>query len=369
MQERLPISDAESLALRAEPPRDDADELTPWQLGHRVLADQRFNHAVEHRGLTVHDSELHGFTWSGGVVLRGCVFRDVVLERVAFTNVHFEDVVFERCRLDTVQLVDCDLVRCRFVDCDMALITASRVRFTDAQFSAVRGDSWTLRECALLGCRIDECTLLALRAAKSTIDALDVRGGALRSAEFTLDTIGALRVADAVVQRLRVVGGELGAVTLTAVEADDLSLSTAQVDALTLERCPTVVNLRVLDARLRALTITACPQVLGLIVHACTLAQLSFSGSTLLHSTFEAVHVDGPLHAADAVFAGLVLRDGVWSTGLLERVRFDDYVAADHMRFTSLQKRDVVEGVGLRYQLDGGPAASGSMFWGALHGA
>jgi hypothetical protein len=65
MQAQQPLRGDDLQALRAEPPRNAHGQLVPWTLGHRLLADHRLDQAVEHRGLTLHDSTFRGFTWSG----------------------------------------------------------------------------------------------------------------------------------------------------------------------------------------------------------------------------------------------------------------------------------------------------------------
>lgn len=367
MQTRTPLRGDDLQALRADPPRDEHGELRPWTLGNVVLADHRLDQAVEHRGLTLHDSDFRGFTWSGAVALRGSQLRDLGFDQVAFTGLRFEDVVFERCRFDTLQLTDCSFVRCRFVGGSLTLLTASRCSFIDTRFEGVAGDTWTLRDCSLTGTSLRDCTLLAPRLSKCTIDRLQLAGGAVHSGEFTLTQAANLQLVALELRRLRLLGGEYQAIALAQVDADDLTVSNARVGELTLERCPTLVAPRVLDSTLRALDIHDCPQVMGLTVQGSELGRLTVRRSSLHHASLVGVRAGGRLTAEDCALVGLVVREGSWQDAALERCTVAGYIAVDHARFTAVMTPGLVEAEGLQHQLDGQPAPSAT-FWGAIHG-
>lgn len=367
MQARQPLRGDDLQALRAEPPRDEHGALIPWTLGHRLLADHRLDQAVEHRGLTLHDSTFRGFTWSGAVALYSSLLRDLVLDQVAFTGLRFEDVVFERCHFDTLQLTDCTFVRCRFIGGNLTLLTASRCSFVDTRFEDLAGDTWMLRDCTLTGSRFNGCTLLAPRLSKCTIDRLEFTSGGLHGAEFTLTQAATLQLTSLEVRRLRILGGEYQAVDLVQVDADDLTISSARIGDLTLERCPGLIGPRVLDCNLRALAIQDCPSLLGLVVQGCELGRITMRRSTLQAASFVSVRASGRLAAEDSTLVGLVVREGAWTDALLERCTVAGYIAVDHTRFTAVSTPGLVEAEGLQHQLDGQPTASAT-FWGAIHG-
>lgn len=367
MQTPQPLRGDDLQALRADPPRDADGNLSPWTLGHRILADHRLDQAVEHRGLTLHDSTFRGFTWSGDVVLRGCLLRDLVLDHVAFTGLRFEDVVFERCHFDTLQLSDCSFVRCRFVGGALTLLTASRCSFIDTRFEELAGDTWMLRDCSLTGSALRGCTLLAPRLSRCTIDRLQIDGGGLHGGEFTLTQAATLQLAGLELRRLRILGGDYQAITLVQVDGDDLTLSNARIGELTLDRCPTLVAPRVLDSSLRALDIQDCAQLLGLVVQGTELGRLTVRRTTLQHAALVAVRASGPLTAEHSALVGLVVREGAWADASLEHCSVAEYIAVDHTRFTAVMTRGLVEAEGLQHQLDGRTTPSAT-FWGAIHG-
>ena len=371
MQAQLPLRGDDLQALRADPPRDDSGNLMPWTLGHRLVENMRFDQALEHVGLTLHDSTFRGFTWSGQsgpIVIRGCVFRDIVFNEVAFTGLRFEDVVFERCQFDTLQLTECEFLRCRFVGGALTLLTSSRCSFTDTRFQELAGDTWMLRDCTLTGSSFRGCTLKVPRFSKCTIDRLQVEGGALHSADFTLVQAAALHIVGAEVRRLRIVGGELQAVAFAQVDGNDISLSTARIGELGFDGCPALIAPHVLDSNLRVLDIHNCPQVMGLVVQGCELGRLALRRSTVQYSELVTVRTSGRLVVEDSALVGFVVRAGAWTEFTLERSSVAEYIAVDHTRFTAVSTRDLVEAEGLQYQLDGQPTA-GASFWGAIHGA
>ncbi len=367
MQTRIPLRGDDLQALRADPPRDEHGELRPWTLGHVILADHRLEQAVEHRGLTLHDSSFRGVSWSGAVVLRGSLLRDMGFDQVAFTGLRFEDVVFERCQFDTLQLTDCILVRCRFIGGGLTLLTASRCSFIDTRFEGVAGDTWTLRDCTLTGTSFRDCTLLAPRLSKCTLDRLQLVGGGVHSGEFTLTQAASLQLTGLALRGLRLLGGEYQAIALVQVDGDDLTLTNARVGELTLERCPIFIAPRILDSNLRALGIDDCPQVMGLTVQGSELGRLGVRRSSLQHASLVGVRASGPLLAEDCALVGLVVREGSWQAATLERCTLAGYIAVDHTRFTAVQTPGLVEAEGLQHQLDGRPATSAT-FWGAIHG-
>jgi len=329
MQTQEPLRGDDLQALRADPPRDEHGQLIPWTLGHRILTDHRLDQAVQHRGLTLHDSTFRGFSWSGDIALYSSLLRDLVLDRVAFTGLRFEDVVFERCRFDTLQLTDCTFVRCRFIGGDLTLLTATRCSFIDTRFEDLSGDTWNLRDCSLTGSSFRGCTLLAPRLSHCTIDRLQIGGGGLHGAELTI--------------------------------------SNARIGELGLDRCPLMVGPRVLDSTLRALDIQDCPQLPGLVVQNCELGRLTVRRSTLQAASLVAVTTRGRLTLEDSALIGLVVREGAWADALLERCTLAAYIAVDHTRFTAVQTPGLIEADDLQHQLDGQPTASAT-FWGAIHG-
>lgn len=368
MQTQQPLRGDDLQALRADPPRDEEGGLAPWTLGHRLVENMRFHQAVEHRGLTLHDSTFRGFTWSGQVVIRGAVLRDLVLDQVAFTGLRFEDVTFERCHIDTLQLTDCEFLRCRFIGGTLTLLSASRCSFTDTRFEELRGDTWMLRDCTLTGSRLRACALTAPRLSKCTIDRLEIRGGSLHSAEFTLTQAATLHLAELEIRRLRVLGGEYQAIAFVQADGDDISLSTARIGELSFVDCPTLSGPRVLNSNLRALDIHNCPQVMGLTLHGCELGRLTLRRSTVQYGELVDVRTSGRLTMEDCALAGFVVRAGVWAELTLERCSVAEFIAVDHTRFTAVQTVGLVEIEGLQHQLDGQPATSTS-FWGAIHGS
>lgn len=369
MERRTSLSAEERRALSERPPRDDQGRPAPWRLAGREIVDERFTGAVVQEGLEVVDAALRGFTWAGDVVLRDCVFRDVAFERVAFVGVRFDHVTFERCSFDEARFDGCELSGCHFVAGAATLLNMRRCVVRDVELDGVAVDSWTVREGRLANCTLRDCTLDALRAANCAIDQVVVEGGALRSAELTLADVGALRIAGATIKRLRVVGGELGSLTLVDVDADDLALADVRAQALRFERCVNLVSPRALDSAVRSLTIDRCTQVIGLLLHNCEVGQLALARSRLQHTTFAAVRAAGPLRIDDCALAGLVVRDGAWAEASIAGSRIEEYLAVDRARFAALRRRDVVEGEGLRYQLDGSPVADGATLWGAIDGA
>ncbi len=367
MQAQEPLRGDDLEALRADPPRDEHGELRPWTLGHRIVADLRLDQAVEHRGLTLHDSTFRGFTWSGEVALSSSLLRDLVFNQVAFTGLRFEDVVFERCRFDTLQLTDCTFVRCRFIGGDLTLLTATRCSFIDTRFEDLTGDTWNLRDCSLTGSSFRGCTLLAPRLSKCTLDRLQFGGGGLHGAEFTLTQAATLQLESLELRRMRILGGEYQAINFLQVEGDELTISNAKIGELGLERCPLLVGPRVLDSQLRALDIQDCPHLPGLVVQNCELGRLTVRRSTLQAASLVAVTTRGRLTVEDSALVGLVVREGAWADALLERCTLAAYIAVDHTRFTSVQTPGLVEADDLQHQLDGQPTASAT-FWGAIHG-
>lgn len=368
MQEQQPLRGDDLQTLRADPPHDEHGRPIPWTLGHRLVENMRFDQALEHVDLTVHDSTFRGFSWTGTIVIRGATFRDIVFNEVAFTGLRFEDVVFERCHFDTLQLTDCEFLRCRFIGGALTLLTASRCSFTDTRFEDLGGDTWMLRDCTLTGSSFRGCTLLAPRFARCTGDRLHFDRGALHGAEFTLVQATALTVERAEIRRLKVVGGELQTVAFIEVDGNDISLSTAKFGEVLFDRCTALIGPHVLDSSLRALDIQGCPQVMGLVVQGCELGRLTVRSSTLQYSELVAVRASGRLTASDSALVGFVVRAGAWTELALERSSVAEYIAVDDTRFTAVQTAGLIEAEGLLYQLDGQPATSTS-FWGAIHGA
>lgn len=368
MQEQQPLRGDDLQALRADPPRDDDGRLIPWTLGHRLVENMRFDQALEHVGLTLHDSTFRSFSWTGAVVIRGGLWRDLVVDQVTFSGLRFEDMVFERCHFDTVQLTDCEFLRCRFTGGALNLLTASRCSFTDTRFEDVSGDTWMLRDCTLTGSSFRGCTLLAPRFAKCTIDRLQVEGGGLHSAELTLVQAAALHIAGAEIKQLRIVGGEFQTISFVQAHGDDISLATVRIGELGFEGCPTLSGARVLNSSLRALDIQDCPQVMGLTVHGCELGRLAVRRSTVQYGELVDVRTSGRLAVEDSTLAGFVVRAGVWPELALERSSVAEFIAVDHTRFTAVTTVGLVEVEGLHHQLDGRPATS-TTFWGAIHGA
>lgn len=368
MDRRTRLSDEERRALSTAPPQDERGRPQPWRLAGRAIEDEEFSGPVVHDGLEVEDAAFRGFTWSGAPVLRGGAFRDVAFERVRLVGVRFEGVTFERCTFEEARFEGCALVGCRFVGGEVKQWTTRRTQLRDVEFAGVTGDGWTLREGEITGCALRDCTLTALRVASAGIDRVVVEGGSVHSAELTITEIGALTISGAAVTRLRVVGGSARSLALVDVDGDDVSFADCRVEALRLERCPALINPRVLDCHVGALTVDRCASVLGLVVQNCEVGRLSLVKSTLQHTTLADVRAAGPLQVDDCGLTGLVVRDGAWRDASLVGARIEEYVAIDRARFTSLQRRGVVEGAGVQYQLDGALVADAASLWGAVHG-